>query len=119
MVFLVKTLFRWNKYSKNADISVLSNFLAIFSNFFLHIEKFCQVLFTCQISDQLDHSNRNYRGGGRICPLPTIPICKKPGLFRVTGFLQDDASVGIQSMQTATEIKLCQNSWNGLYRHLF
>ena len=64
MAFLVKALFRWNEYSKSADISVLSNFLAIFFEFFLHIEKFCQVLFTCQISDQLDHSNRNYRGGG-------------------------------------------------------
>ena len=49
---------------KNADISVLSNCLEIFSNFFLYIEKFYQVLSTCQISDQLDHSNRNYRGGG-------------------------------------------------------
>ena len=28
------------------------------------IEKFYQVLSTCQISDQLDHSNRNYRRGG-------------------------------------------------------
>ena len=38
-----------------------------FSNFFLDIEKFYQVLSTCQISDQLDHSNRNYKvvaGGG-------------------------------------------------------
>ena len=121
MAFLVKALFRWNEYSKNADISVLSGFLAIFSNFFLHIENFCQVLFTCQISDQLDHSNRNYRGGGgdRICSLPAIPICKKSGLFRVNCFLQDDASAGIQSLQTSIEIKLCQNSWNGLYRHLF
>ena len=55
---------------KNADISILSNFLAIFSNFFLHIEKFCQVLYTCQISDQLDHLNRNYGGGGAESALP-------------------------------------------------
>ena len=48
---------------KNADISVLSNFLAIFFHFFFDIEKFYQVLYTCHISDQLDHSNRNYRGG--------------------------------------------------------
>ena len=58
-------------------------------------------------------------GGGRICPLPTIPICKKPGLFRVNCFLQDDASASIQSLQTSIKIKLCQNLWNGLYRHLF
>ena len=64
MAFLVKALFLWKEYSINADISVLSNFLAFFSNFFLDIEKFYQVLFTCQIGHQLNHSNRNYRGGG-------------------------------------------------------
>ena len=36
---------------------------------------------------------------------------KKP----VNCFLQDDASAGIQSLQTSIEIKLCQNPWNGLY----
>ena len=55
---------------KNADISVLNDFLAIFSNFFLDIEKFYQVLSTCQISDQLDNSNRNYRGEGAESALP-------------------------------------------------
>ena len=34
MAFLVKALFRWNKCSKDADISILSNFLEIFFNFF-------------------------------------------------------------------------------------
>ena len=71
---------------KNADISILSNFLAtffkFFSNFFLDIEKFYQVLSTCQISDQLDHSNKNYSGGG-IRPPPAILICKRLSLFRV------------------------------------
>ena len=81
MAFLAKALFQWNKSSKNADISILSNFLAIFSDFFLRIEKFYQVLSTCQISDQLDHPNRNYRGGQN--PPLAIPICKKPSLFRV------------------------------------
>ena len=33
---------------------------------------------------------------------------KKP----VNCFLQDDASAGIQSLQTSIEIKLCQNLWN-------
>ena len=50
MAFVVKAL-------------ILSNFLAFFSNFVFDIEKFYQVLSTCQISDQLDDSNRNYRGG--------------------------------------------------------
>ena len=40
--------------------SVLNNFLAIFFNFFLDIEKFYRILSTCQNSDQLDHSNKNY-----------------------------------------------------------
>ena len=35
---------------------------------------------------------------------------KKP----VNCFLQDDATAGIQSLQTSIEIKLCQNPWNGL-----
>ena len=39
---------------ENADISILSNFLAIlFPIFFLNIEKFCQILSTRQVSDQL------------------------------------------------------------------
>ena len=33
---------------------------------------------------------------------------KKP----VNCFLQDDASAGIQSLQTSIEPKLCQNPWN-------
>ena len=32
-------------------------------------------------------------------------------------FLQDDASAGIQSLQTFIEIKLCQNPWNGLWTY--
>ena len=78
MGFLLEALFWWNDCSKNANISNLSNFLAIFSNSFLDIEKFYQVLSTCQISDQLDYSNRNYRGKN-LRPTTTtsaIPICK-------------------------------------------
>ena len=36
---------------------------------------------------------------------------KKP----VNCFLQDDASAGIQSLQTSIEIKLCQNPGDRLY----
>ena len=57
---------------ENADISVLSNFLAIFSNFFLDMEKCYQKLSTSKILDQLDHSNRNYRGGTESAPPPAI-----------------------------------------------
>ena len=38
---------------------------------------------------------------------------KKP----VNCFLQDDASAGIQSLQTSIEIKLCQNPWNDYRCH--
>ena len=34
MAFLKKALFSWNECSKNADISILSNFLAFFPIFF-------------------------------------------------------------------------------------
>ena len=78
MAFLAKALFRWNKSLKNADISILSNFLAIFFGFFLHIEKFYPVLSTCQISDQLDHPNRNYRGG-------PYQFAKSPACLGLTG----------------------------------
>ena len=92
MAFLVKALFWWNKCSKNADSSVLSNILAIFFKFFLYIEKFYQVLSICQILDQLDHSNKLQRGQNLPPPPPpAIPICKKPGLFRVKKqMLQND-----------------------------
>ena len=84
MAFLAKTLFRWNESSKNADISILSNLLAIFSDFFLHIEKFYQVLSTCQISGQLETEIT----GGQILPPPPRPcqFAKSPaclGLKRV------------------------------------
>ena len=38
MAFLVKALCSLNECSKNADISILMNFLAIFSNFFQYRE---------------------------------------------------------------------------------
>ena len=100
MAFLAKALFQWNKSLKNADISILSDFLAIFSDFFLHIEKFYRVLSTCQISDQLDHPNRNYMGGGEDSapPPPAIPICKKPALFEVNMFFKVQPGLGPQCL---------------------
>ena len=56
---------------KNTDINILRNFLLIFSNVFLDIEKFYQALSTCQISDQLNYPNRNYKGGGGGQNLPS------------------------------------------------
>ena len=67
---------------RNADISILSNLLAIFWQLFSRYREIYQVLSAWQISDQLDNSNRNYREGQNL-PSPAIPISKKPGLFRV------------------------------------
>ena len=121
MAFLVKALFRWNEYSKHAGISVLSNFLTIFFELFPPYQEILPSTIYMPNFRSIGPFKQKLQGegGGRICPLPAIPICKKPGLFRVNCFLQDDASAGIQSLQTSTEIKFCQNSWNGLYRHLF
>ena len=83
MAFLAKTLYRWNESSKNADVRILSNFQAIVFGFFLHIEKFYELLSTCQISDHLDHPSRNYRGGQMLPPLAGHTNLQKPGLFRV------------------------------------
>ena len=86
MAFLVKALSRWNKCSKNADISILSNFLAIFSNFFLDIEKFYQVLYIhakFKINWTIQTGITEGGGGGAESVPLAIPICKKPGLFRV------------------------------------
>ena len=44
MAFPEKALFSWKECSKNVDISILSNFLAFFSNFSFSIEKFYQIL---------------------------------------------------------------------------
>ena len=85
MAFLVKALFRWNDVPKTADISILSNFLLgnflrifcstsrNFTNYYLHA-KF-------QINQTIQTEMTG--GEGRICPPSAIPICKKPGLFRV------------------------------------
>ena len=69
MAFLVKALFRWNECSKNADISVLSNFLAFFSNFSLY-RKIYQILSTRQISDWTIQTEITDGGGGAESALP-------------------------------------------------
>ena len=50
---------------KNADISILSNFLAILFKFF-------HVLFTCQISDQLKLSKQKLHRGLEESVLPRL-----------------------------------------------
>ena len=65
MTFLVKALISWNKCSKNADISSLSNFLANSFQFFFSISrnfaKYCLQYHTSFKS--IGISKQNYRGG--------------------------------------------------------
>ena len=82
--FITSKIVQLAKKAENADISVLSNFLAIFFKFFLYIEKFYQVLSTCQISDQLDHSNRNYRLGAESALPQPYQSAKSPACLGLT-----------------------------------
>ena len=78
MAFLVKALFRWNECSKNTDISILSNFLAVFFEFFSRYREILPI--TIYIP--------NFRSIGPFKQeLQIIPICKNPGLFMVNSFI--------------------------------
>ena len=71
---------------KNADISVLSNFLAIFFEFFsLYQEILPSTIYMPNFRSigPFKQKLQTGGGGGGICPPLAIPICKKPGLFRV------------------------------------
>ena len=58
-------------------------------------------------------------GGAESALSPPYQPAKSPACLGLIVFLQDDASASIQSLQTSIKIKLYQNLWNGLYRHLF
>ena len=58
MAFLVKALFSWNECLQKADISILSNFWAIFFQFFSSYREILpNAIYIYQVSDQLNHSN--------------------------------------------------------------
>ena len=79
MPFLVKALFRWNECSKNADISVLSNFLATFFNFFsIFIKYYLNAKFQINWTIQTKITE-----GGQNLPFPGHTNLQKSGLFRV------------------------------------
>ena len=73
---------------RNADISILSNFLAVFFNFFSRYREILpSTIYMPNFRSVGPFKQKLQRGGGgRICPPLAIPICKKPGLFRVKGF---------------------------------
>ena len=53
---------------KNADISILSNFLAIFFGFFSLYREILPSTIYMPNFRSIDHPNRNYRGGGGSAP---------------------------------------------------
>ena len=67
---------------KNADISVLGNFLVIFFEyFFLILRNFTK--YYARAKFQINWTiQAEITEGSRFSP-PAIPICKKPGLFGV------------------------------------
>ena len=73
MAFLVKALFRWNKYSKNADISVLKklpgNFFRIFFSISRNIAKY-YLHAKFQINWTIQTEITEGGGGGQNLPSP-------------------------------------------------
>ena len=71
--------------AKNADISILSNFLAIFFKVFSILRNFTKYYLHAKF--QINWTiQTEITEGTRICPSLVIPICEKPGLFRVKIF---------------------------------
>ena len=80
MAFLVKAMFRWNESSKNAEISILSNFLEIFVGFFSISRNFTRYFLHAKL--QINRIIQTETTEGEILPPPpppppAIPICKK------------------------------------------
>ena len=107
MAFLVKNMPSCNECLKNAGGSILSMFLVTFSIFFFNIENLCQVLSTSEVSNQLDHSNRNYGRAEQNLPPSgdTNPICKKPSLFRINSYQMTFSSFHTCSDAKATVVQ--------------
>ena len=86
MAFLVKALFQWNKSLKNADISVLRNFLAIFFDFFSRYrEILLSTIYLPNFRSIGPFKQQLRREGEAEFPPPGHTNLQKPGLFRVKG----------------------------------
>ena len=83
MAFLAKALFRWNKSLKSADISILSNFLAIFFGFFSISRNFTKYYLHAKF--QINWTIQTEITGGAESDPPGHTNLQKPGLFRVKG----------------------------------
>ena len=105
--YLTSKIVQLANKAKNADISILSNFLAIFFDFSLYREILSDTIYMLNFRSigPFNQKLQKGGGGGRICPPPAIPICKKPGLFRVNLFfqykIQLDAFAGLETLQSA------------------
>ena len=78
MAFLVEALFSWNECWKHTDISILSNFLATYFQFFSQCREILPNTAYVPSSSQFDHSNRNYGGGGQNPPPWPYQAAKTP-----------------------------------------
>ena len=67
---------------KNADISILKNFLAIKKKKSRYREILPSTIYMPNFR-LIGPFKQKLQMGSRICPPPAIPICKKPRLFRV------------------------------------
>ena len=106
MAFLVKALFRWNKCSENDDIKLLSNFLAIFFKFFSQYREILPNFIYMPNFRSIGPFKQKLQRLVRISlspppppPPPAIPICKKPGLFRVNYALLEEILSEIKIVQ--------------------
>ena len=103
--YLTSKIVQLAKKAKNADISILSNFLAIFFYLSLYREILSGTIYMLNFRSIGPFKQKLQRGGDRICPPPAIPICKKPGLFRVNLLfqykIQLDAYAGLETLQSA------------------
>ena len=77
MAFLVKALVSWNECYQHFE-QLFGTFFQIVSSQYREILP--STIYMLNLN-QLDHPDRNYRGDN--LPSLAIPICKKPGLFRV------------------------------------
>ena len=84
MAFLVKALFSWNECLKDADISILGNFLATFSSFFSQYGEILRntiYMPNFKSTGPFKHQTEITEGEAESANLP--PICKKPDLLNV------------------------------------
>ena len=93
MAFYVNERVLMEQVLKNADISILSNILAIlFKLFSRYRERLANTTYMPN-SRSIGPLKQKLRGGGQNLPSPAIPICKRPTCLG----LKDDLYNGLKS----------------------